>query len=96
MASIGFNLEFWSSLSAQDQAVIEMVADAEMSLMTRDYNGNNGRADGRRLASSSLDHTAKVWDLETKHELITLRAKELHSCNPSYEHFCENSNTACV
>lgn len=44
MASIGFNLEFWNSLSAQDQAVIEMVADAEMSLMTRDYNGNNGLA----------------------------------------------------
>ncbi|MEO1307660.1 MAG: ABC transporter substrate-binding protein, partial [Pseudomonadota bacterium] len=44
MASIGFNLDFWNSLSAQDQALIEMVTDAELSLMTSDYNGNNGLA----------------------------------------------------
>ncbi len=42
MASVGFNLEFWNSLDPQDQALIQMVTDAEQSLMTSDYNGNNG------------------------------------------------------
>lgn len=42
IASIGFNLAFWDSLSPQDQAMIRMAADAEQSLMTSDYNGNNG------------------------------------------------------
>ncbi|MEP5759669.1 MAG: TRAP transporter substrate-binding protein [Litoreibacter sp.] len=42
MASLGMNLDFWNSLSEQDQAVIKMATDAEMSLMTSDYTGNNG------------------------------------------------------
>jgi len=29
--------------------------------------------DGRRLATSSADQTAKVWDLDTGKELFTLR-----------------------
>lgn len=42
MASLGMNLEFWNSLSAADQAIIQLAADAEMSLMTADFTGNNG------------------------------------------------------
>lgn len=42
MASLGMNLEFWTSLEPSDRALVEMAADSELTRMTADYTGNNG------------------------------------------------------
>ncbi|MEM0934684.1 MAG: TRAP transporter substrate-binding protein [Pseudomonadota bacterium] len=42
MASTGINLALWESLAPEDQALIEMVCEAEMALMSSDFYGNNG------------------------------------------------------
>jgi TRAP-type mannitol/chloroaromatic compound transport system substrate-binding protein len=44
MASMGFNLDFWNSLSDIDQALITSISDAELTSHTADYYGNNGLA----------------------------------------------------
>lgn len=44
MASVGFNLDLWNSLSALDQALVSSVMDAELTSHTADYYGNNGLA----------------------------------------------------
>ena len=65
VASIGFNLEFWESLSSQDQAIIEMVADSEMSLMSSDYTGNNGLSLTQLIDEYGVKPTRlpeDVWD----------------------------------
>lgn len=65
MASVGFNLDFWQSLSAQDQALIELCIDAEMSLMTSDYDGNNGLSLTQLINEFGVQPTRlpdDVWD----------------------------------
>ncbi|MCX7560688.1 TRAP transporter substrate-binding protein [Sulfitobacter sp. F26204] len=42
MASVGFNLDFWNSLSAADKAMISGIVDAELTYQTADFYGNNG------------------------------------------------------
>lgn len=44
MAALGMNLGFWDSLSPADQALIKTVSDAELTLHSADYYGNNGLA----------------------------------------------------
>ncbi len=65
VASVGLNLEFWNSLSAEDQALIQMVADAEMSLMSSDYTGNNGLSLTQLIDEFGVEPTRlpeDVWD----------------------------------
>ena len=66
MASLGMNLEFWNSLEPQDQALIEMATDAENSLMTSDYNGNNGLALTQLISEFGVEPTPlpdDVWNV---------------------------------
>jgi len=36
--------------------------------------------DGRRLATAGFDKSVKLWDLETGHELITLKGHNIFHC----------------
>ncbi len=68
-ASVGMNLDFWNSLSAQDKAVIEMVTAAEQALMTADYNGNNGLSLTQLVNEFGVEPTLlpdDVWDALAK------------------------------
>lgn len=65
MASVGFNLDFWNSLSEVDRALIQTVTDAELTNHTADYYGNNGLALVQLLAESGVKPTRlpdDVWN----------------------------------
>lgn len=63
-ASLGFNLDFWNSLSPQEQALMQTVADAELTEHTADYYGNNGLALVQLLNEFGVQPTrlpGEVW-----------------------------------
>jgi TRAP-type mannitol/chloroaromatic compound transport system substrate-binding protein len=64
-ASVGFNLDFWNSLTESDQLLISGVVDAELTYHTADYYGNNGLALVQLLAESGTKPTKlpdEVWN----------------------------------
>jgi len=92
MASVGFNLEFWESLSAQDQALIQMAADAEQSLMTSDYNGNNGLSLTQLVNEFGVQPTRlpdDVWNAlaETSKEVVAGVANDDELAKRIYDSF---------
>jgi len=65
MASVGFNLEVWNSLSVADQGLVFGVLDAELTSHTADYYGNNGLALLQMLNESGTRPTRlpdAVWN----------------------------------
>ncbi|MFQ1701777.1 TRAP transporter substrate-binding protein [Loktanella agnita] len=65
MASIGFNLDFWNSLEEQDRVLIETIADAELTLHTADFYGNNSLALVQLQKESGITPSKlpdDVWD----------------------------------
>ena len=92
MASIGMNLDFWNSLSAEDQALIQMVSDAEMSLMTSDYSGNNGLSLTQLVNEFGVKPTRlpdDVWDAlaETSQSVVAGVAKDDDLAKRIYDSF---------
>lgn len=92
MASIGMNLDFWNSLSVQDQALIKMVTDAEMSLMTSDYNGNNGLSLTQLVNEFGVKPTRlpdDVWDAlaETSRSVVASVADDDALAKRIYDSF---------
>ncbi|MFG5384259.1 TRAP transporter substrate-binding protein [Yoonia sp. R2-816] len=64
-AAVGFNIDFWNNLSDVDRALIEAVADAELTYHTADYYGNNGIALVQLLAEAGVKPTRlpdDVWN----------------------------------
>ena len=64
-ASLGFGLRVWESFDDAERALIQTVADAELTLHTADYYGNNGIALARLLAESGTQPKRlpdDVWD----------------------------------
>lgn len=65
MASLGMNLEFWNSLSPEDQALMKMISDAELSLMSSDFTGNNALSLTKLITEFGVEPTLlpeDVWD----------------------------------
>ncbi|MEO9518517.1 MAG: TRAP transporter substrate-binding protein [Paracoccaceae bacterium] len=65
MASLGMNLEFWNSLSPEDQALIQLITDAELSLMTSDFLGNNALSLTQLIDEFGVEPTPlpdDLWD----------------------------------
>ncbi len=65
MAALGMNLDFWNSLSPEDQAVIQLISDAEMSLMTSDFLGNNALSLTQLIDEFGVEPTLlpdDLWD----------------------------------
>jgi WD40 repeat protein len=62
---------------AAEQALHQAILSSQVRVTLRGHtNSVNGVAfspDGKRLATASADHTAKVWDTESGKELFTLR-----------------------
>ncbi len=92
MASVGMNLDFWNSLSAEDQAVIELATEAEMTLMTADFNGNNGLSLTQLINEFGVQPTRlpdDVWDAlaETSQRVVASVADDDDISRRIYESY---------
>ncbi|MEM9247195.1 MAG: TRAP transporter substrate-binding protein [Pseudomonadota bacterium] len=92
ITSLGINLDFWNSLSEADQALIEMVCDAEVALMFADYNGNNTLSLTQLVDEFAVEPTRlpdDVWNAlaETSHKVVSGVAEDDDLARRIYESF---------
>ena len=92
MASVGMNLDFWNSLSPQDQKMIEMITDAEQTQMTSDYAGNNGLSLTQLINEFGVEPTRlpdDVWNAlaATSQEVVAGVANDDDMAKRIYESF---------
>ena len=78
MQAVNATLRFGQPpLPAAEEALHEAILSSRVSMTLRGHSGFVQAVafspDGKRLATASVDQTAKVWDAESGKELLTLR-----------------------